>query len=132
MLIQNTGNMAQAPQPVRLAGDGAPNAAVANPSNVAAQPSVSLELPQAAAKPVAEQQPSAEQVKNAVDSINRALKQSNKNLEFSVDESTKRQMFKLKDSETGDVIRQYPTEEMLAISRAIDQIQQGLLLKQEA
>lgn len=132
MLIQNTGNMAQAPQPVRFAGDGAANAAVANPSNVAAQPSVSLELPQAAAKPVAEQQPSAEQVKNAVDSINRALKQSNKNLEFSVDESTKRQMFKLKDSETGDVIRQYPTEEMLAISRAIDQIQQGLLLKQEA
>lgn len=132
MLIQNTGNMAQASQPVRLAGDSAPNVVVAYPSNVAAQPSVSLELPQAAARPVAEQQSSAEQVKSAVDNINRALKQTNKNLEFSVDESTKKQMFKLKDAETGDVIRQYPTEEMLAISRAIDQIQQGLLLKQEA
>lgn len=132
MLIQNTSNMAQAPQPVRLASDGAPNVVVANPSSVAAQPSVSLELPQAAAKPVAEQQPSAEQVKSALDNINRALRQTNKNLEFSVDESTNKQMFKLKDSETGDVIRQYPTEEMLAISRAIDQIQQGLLLKQEA
>lgn len=131
MLIQNTGNMAQA-QPVRPAGDGAPNVVVAHPSSVAAQPSVSLELPQAAARPVAEQQPSAEQVKNAVESINRALKQNNKNLEFSVDESTNKRMFKLKDSETGDVIRQYPTEEMLAIARAIDQIQQGLLLKQEA
>lgn len=132
MLIQNTSNMAQAPQSARLTGDSAPHVVVANPSSVAAQPSVPLELPQVAAKPVAEQQPSAEQVKNAVDSINRALKQSNKNLEFSVDESTKKQMFKLKDSETGDVIRQYPTEDMLAISRAIDQIQQGLLLKQEA
>lgn len=132
MFIQTTGNMAQAPQSAKPAGDGMPNVSVAMPSNVAAQPSASLELPQAAAKPVAEQQVSAEQVKSAVENINKALKQSNKNLEFSVDESTKKQMFKLKDSETGDVIRQYPTEEMLSISRAIDQVQQGLLLKQEA
>lgn len=125
MLIQNTSNMTQASPPARLSGDS-------EPKSVAAQPSVSLELPQAAARPVAEQQASTEQVKNAVDNINKALKQSNKNLEFSVDESTKKQMFKLKDVETGDVIRQYPTEEMLAISRAIDQVQQGLLLKQEA
>lgn len=128
MLIQNTGSMTQVPQPASFASDGA----AAMPSNVAAQPSVALELPQAAVKPAAEQQVSAEQVKSAVENINRVLKQSNKNLEFSVDDSTKKQMFKLKDSETGDVIRQYPTEEMLSISRAIDQIQQGLLLKQEA
>jgi len=132
MLIQNTSNMTQTSPPARLSGDSEPKSVVVNPPNVAAQPSVSLELPQAAARPVAEQQASTEQVKNAVSNINKALKQSNKNLEFSVDESTKKQMFKLKDVETGDVIRQYPTEEMLAISRAIDQVQQGLLLKQEA
>ena len=132
MLIQNTSNMTQASPPARLSGDSEPRSVVANLPNVATQPSVSLELPQAAARPVAEQQASTEQVKNAVSNINKALKQSNKNLEFSVDESTKKQMFKLKDVETGDVIRQYPTEEMLAISRAIDQVQQGLLLKQEA
>lgn len=130
MLIQNSSNMAQAPQSARLTSDSAPN--VVTPSNVAAQPGVSLELPQAAVKPATGQQASAEQVKSAVDNINRALKQSNQNLEFSVDESTNKQLFKLKDSETGDVIRQYPTEDMLAISRSIDQIQQGLLLKQEA
>lgn len=132
MLIQNTSSMALASPPARLAGGSEPGGAAANSSSVAAQPSVSLELPQAAAKQVAEQQPATEQVKSAVDNINRALKQTGKNLEFSVDESTKKQMFKLKDSETGEVIRQYPTEEMLAISRAIDQVQQGLLLKQEA
>jgi len=132
MLIQNTSNTAQAPQPARLTSDSAPDVVVATPSNVAAQPGVSLELPQVAAKQVAEQQPSVEQLKNVVDNINKALKQSNKNLEFSVDESTEKPVFKLKDSETGDVIRQYPTEEMLAISRSIDQFQQGLLLKQEA
>lgn len=132
MLIQNTSSMAQAPQSARLSSDGAPNAAVTTPSNVAAQPSVSLELPQAAVKPVAEQQPLVEQLKNVVDNINRTLKQANKDLEFSVDKSTNRQIVKLVDTETGDVIRQFPPEEMLAILRSIDQIQQGLLLKQKA
>jgi len=36
------------------------------------------------------------------------------------------------DTDTGDLIRQYPSEEMLAISSAIDQFQQGVLLKQKA
>ena len=128
MLIQSTGNMAQAQLPVSPASDGE----AAMPSNAAAQPSTKLELPKAAVKPAAEQQASTEQVKSAVDNINKVLKQSDKNLEFSVDEDTKKQMFKLTDVSTGDVIRQYPTEEMLAISRAIDTVQQGLLLKQEA
>jgi flagellar protein FlaG len=124
--------MAQATQPVRLASDGAPNVVVSTPSNVAAQPSASLELPQTAVKPAAEQQPSTEQLKNVVDGINKTLKQANRNLEFSVDKSTNRQVVKLVDTETGDVVRQFPTEEVLAISRAIDQVQQGLLLKQKA
>lgn len=129
MLIQNTGNMAHTPQPARPAGDGAPNVVVTR-SNIEAQPSVSLELPQVAAKPAAE--PSAAQLQNVVDNINKALKQANRNLEFSVDESTNKQVVRLVDTDTGDLIRQFPTEEMLAISRAIDQIQQGLLLKQKA
>lgn len=132
MLIQNPSSIAQAPQPARPASDSLPNVVVATPQNVAAKSSVALELPQAAVKPTAEQQPSPEQLKNVVDNINRALKQSNKNLEFSVDTDTKKQLVKLVDTETGDVIRQFPSEEALAISRAIDQFQQGLLLQQEA
>lgn len=125
MIIQNTSNVTQASQPAKQASESSP--VVAN-----TQTSVPLEKPQASAKPAAEQQPFNEQLKNVVDNINKILKQSNKNLEFSVDESSKKPLFKLKDTETGDVIRQYPTEGMLAISRAIDQVQQGLLLKQEA
>ena len=128
MFIQSTGNTAQAQPPVSPASD----VGAAASSSAAAPPSAKLELPQAAVKPAAEQPVSTEQVKGAVENINKVLKQANKNLEFSVDETTKRQMFKLTDVETGDVIRQYPTEEMLSISRAIDQVQQGLLLKQEA
>lgn len=128
MLIQNISSTAQAPQPARLASDGAP-AVVATPSTNA---SVTPELPPTAAKPAAEQPPSAAQLKNVVDNINKALKQANRNLEFSVDESTNKQVVKLVDMTTGDLIRQFPTEEMLAISRSIDQFQQGMLLKQEA
>lgn len=131
MLIQNVNNMAQAPQPARLASDGAPSAVVAA-SNVQAQPSAALDLPQVAVKQVAEQSPSTAQMQNVLDNINKALKQSNKNLEFTIDSDTKRSIVKLVDSETGDVIRQFPSEEALAISKAIDRIQQGLLLKQEA
>ncbi|WP_461575242.1 flagellar protein FlaG [Thiobacillus sp.] len=89
-------------------------------------------LPQTAVRPVAEQQPSSTQLQGAVDSLNQALKQSNKNLEFTVDTETKNPVVKLVDSETGDVIRQYPTEEALSIAKAIDSFQQGMLIKQEA
>lgn len=129
MLIQSTGNVAHTPQSSRLTSDVAPDVVVARP-NVEVKSSAPIELSQPAAKPAAE--PSAAEVQKAVENINKTLKQANRNLEFSVDESTQKQVFKLKDAETGDVIRQYPTEEMLAISRAIDQVQQGLLLKQKA
>jgi flagellar protein FlaG len=91
-----------------------------------------LELPKQAVTQVAEQKPSTEQLKNVVDNINKSLRQSNRNLEFSVDDTTQRQLVKLVDTETGDVIRQFPSEEALSISRAIDQFQRGSLLKQEA
>ncbi|MBI5626204.1 MAG: flagellar protein FlaG [Nitrosomonadales bacterium] len=130
MLIQNTSNMAQAPQPARFTSDGEPGAVVTARSNVEVKPGVVFE--QAAAKQVAEQQPSATQLQNVVGNINKVMKQSNKNLEFTVDTDTKKSIVKLVDSETGDVIRQFPSEEALAISRAIENIQKGLLLKQKA
>lgn len=132
MLIQNTGTMAQAPQPVRLASDSAPAVVVATPSNTGAQPGTSVELPQIAVNQVAEQKVSAEQLKNVVDNINRTLQQSNRSLQFTVDSDSKQQLVKLVDTDTGDVIRQFPSKEAMAISRAIDQFQQGLLLNQKA
>ncbi|MHB1216229.1 MAG: flagellar protein FlaG [Thiobacillus sp.] len=131
MLIQNANSMAQAQAPARLAGDGGP-VAVVTPSNVQAQPAAALELPQTAVKPAAEQPPSAAVLQSAVDSLNKALQQTNKNLEFTVDSESKDPVVKLVDSETGDVIRQYPTEEALSIAKAIDYFQQGMLIKQEA
>ena len=131
MLIQNVSSTTQAQPPARLAGDGGPVVAVAT-ANAQAQPAVAVVLPQTAVNPVAELSPSAAQLRSAVDSINQALQQSNKNLEFTVDAETKDPVVKLVDSETGDVIRQYPSEEALSIARSIDDFQQGMLIKQEA
>lgn len=125
MNIQNVSSMEQAPQPVRAAKSG-------TPSTVTVQPRVAVELPRAAASQTAERQPPPEQLKHAVDSVNEAIKQTGNSLEFSVDSDSHRTVVKLVDTETGDVIRQYPSKEMLAISHAIDQFQQGLLLKQKA
>jgi len=124
MIIQNTtGNQAAAP--VRLASDGAPNVVVADTSNAGPAPGVEQAAPQ---------QPSSQQLQNAVDGINLAMRQSNQNLEFSVDAGTKKAIVKMTDTETGELIRQFPSEEILAIARSIDQFlqRQGLLLSQKA
>ncbi len=71
-------------------------------------------------------------VKQAVSTINQAMQQSNRNLEFTVDSDTDQTVVRLVDTSTGELIRQYPSEATLAIAREIDAMQQGLLLKREA
>lgn len=124
MLIQNVNNAAQAPQSARLASDGAPNV-VADTSNAA--PTLGVK------EQAVSQQPSPRQLQNAIDSINRAMRQTSQNLEFSVDPSTKKPVVKMVDTQTGDLIRQFPSEETLAIARSIDQFlqRQGLLFNQK-
>lgn len=124
MIIQNS-TTNQAAAPVRLTSDGAPNVVV-DTSNAVPAPSVQQAAPQ--------QQPSSGQLQNAVNGINLAMRQLNQNLEFSVDTSTNKPVVKMVDTQTGDLIRQFPSEETLAIARSIDQFlqRQGLLLSQKA
>lgn len=130
MLVQNTSSTAPAPAP-KLAGDSIP-VAVAAPKTR----DIPVDQQHGAAKAVPEQRnvapPTPAQVQNAVDSINKAMKQVNANVEFSIDEDTRKTIIKVVESETGEVIRQFPSEEILAIARAIDNMQQGFLVKQEA
>ena len=128
MLIQNV-SVDPAPQPARLASDGASGGVVVQPSSAGVRLGVAAGLTQAVSQP-----PSPEQLQNAVDSINQAMRQSSQNLEFSVDRDTNKQVVKMVDAKTGDLIRQIPSEETLAIARSIDQFmqRQGLLLSQKA
>lgn len=78
------------------------------------------------------QQPSPAELKNAVETLNKVMQQSNQNLEFSVDTDTDKVVVRMVDTSTGQLIRQFPSEETLAISRGIEEFQQGMLLKQKA
>jgi flagellar protein FlaG len=63
--------------------------------------------------------------------VKQVVEQVAQNLRFSVDESTGRTVITVTDAATREVIRQIPSEEMLAVARALDKLQ-GLLLHKEA
>ena len=84
--------------------------------------------------------PSADSLESAVDTkaVEAAVQQIQdftqsmaKELHFSVDQESDRVVVKVIDSSTDEVIRQMPSEEVLAIAKALDHFQ-GLFLKQEA
>ena len=54
----------------------------------------------------------------AAERLNEALRDRQRDLEFSVDETTGRTILKVIHSESGEVIRQLPPEEVLQIARA--------------
>ncbi|MCW5626594.1 MAG: flagellar protein FlaG [Burkholderiales bacterium] len=53
------------------------------------------------------------------------------NLEFSLDDETGKTVVRVVDKETQEVIRQFPSEEMLAVARNLQRIQ-GFLLEDRA
>jgi flagellar protein FlaG len=77
-------------------------------------------------------QPSVAQLENAVRDLNQSMKANSSNLAFSIDPDTEQTVVKLMDSSTGEIIKQFPSKEAIAIAKAIGEIQQGLLLKQKA
>ena len=76
--------------------------------------------------------PSAENLKKMVEKANSSMDKVNSNLAFTVDSSTNKSVIKVTESESGKVIMQFPSEQMLSITRAIDQAQKGSLLKEKA
>ncbi len=130
MLIQNLNSGVQSiqagPTPGRVSSDA---------------PRIVLDIPKIASRAVSDTSTgqaennrplSPSQLKGTVDGMNSSLQQAGQSLEFTIDSDTKTPVVKLMDTETGQVIRQFPSEEMLAIARALDQQLQGALLKQKA
>jgi flagellar protein FlaG len=77
-------------------------------------------------------QPTVAELENAVRDMNSAMHANQSNLAFSVDQDTQQTVVSVTDSQTGEVIKQFPSKEAIAIAKAIGNIQQGLLLKQRA
>ena len=67
----------------------------------------------------------------AVEEVQKAIAPVAQNLLFSIDNDSGRTIVKIVDSQTDEVIRQMPSEEVLAISKAINKLQ-GLLISQQA
>jgi flagellar protein FlaG len=84
-----------------------------------------------AGAPVSEPEPSREAVQAAVDHVNAALAASNRSIEFSIDPDVKTVVVRVIDKQDGSVLRQVPSQEMLAIAKALGQLQ-GLLLRNRA
>lgn len=119
MQIQNTTNTVSPMWPI---GEGGVTA-VAAPKNETAPVKPSE---------TEARQPSASELESAVRTLNQSMQANNSSLAFSVDEETKRTVVSVMDSKTGEVIKQFPSKEAIAISKAIGEVQQGLLLKQQA
>ena len=120
MNIQNVIGLGQAPQSDLRAGEVTPKGEVA--------PRVVTQAPvQQQQKP----EPTPQQLQQAVQAINRKLSDST-SLEFSVDQNSHTTIVKVMDKDSGELIRQIPSEAALAIAESIGEFQKGMLLKQKA
>lgn len=76
--------------------------------------------------------PSRQAVEQAAKEIKQAMAtMSSTGLQFSIDGDTKQTVVKVVDTQTGNVIRQIPSQELIDIAKAMDRAK-GLLLRQEA
>lgn len=65
--------------------------------------------------------PSLNEIAQAVESVNRFTQQSGRNLEFALAENSGRVVITVREAETGNIIRQIPPEEVVAIAELISE-----------
>ena len=93
------------------------------PASVELPPLKGVEFGSGAVDPVA--------LRAATDKINRTMQGLGNNLEFTVDSETSMNIVKVVDRETNKTIRQFPSEEALAIAKTLDKLQ-GMLIRAKA
>ena len=70
------------------------------------------------------------EVTDAVERINKMVQQTGKGIQFSVDDDTGHTVVKVVDTETKEVLRQFPSETAMAIAKTLDRAK-GLLISQK-
>jgi flagellar protein FlaG len=101
------------PQPESESETKKSPASSANKSN-----EVSLELNQSSSSPgVSKETPKNGQ--ESIDSLNQSLSMNTASLRFKIDKEADRVVIQVVDSETGELIRQIPSDEMLSISKRL-------------
>ncbi|WP_416305818.1 flagellar protein FlaG [Neptunicella sp. SCSIO 80796] len=69
---------------------------------------------------------SAREVETAVAEVNDFVQSQSRQLNFSVDENSNRSVVKVTDSDTGEVIRQLPSDEVLKLAARIQDLQSDI------
>lgn len=77
------------------------------------------------------QELSAKAVEEAVDKVAQFIAQTTSEINISVDKDSGMRVVKVVDTETKEVLRQIPSEEVVAIAQALDKLQ-GLFLRDKA
>jgi len=112
--------------PATLPTSKSPGTEVSRTSLVSAEQSSGAS---AEAPPVSEQD-KEQKLEAAVSNINDHVQNLQRSLKFQVSEDGSRAIVQVIDSETDELIRQIPTEQMQAISEALEQqLNEGVLLK---
>ena len=119
-----------------LAGLNRPVAAEANPAEVRqtftsqASSATKVQTEQSVSQ-TQKAEANRQELEDAVKQVNDFLKPINNSIQFNLDDDTGKTIVKVIDLATKDVIRQFPSEEMLGIAKAIDKMK-GLLVQQKA
>jgi flagellar protein FlaG len=113
-------------QPISLS-----SSIVSRLSSAGTQNQATSDIPRKSVSEKTPRTPDAKIIDEAISAANTALKSISSSLEFSKDSSTGKDLVRIIDTNSNEVIRQFPTEEMLAIARAIDNFK-GLLIDQKA
>lgn len=72
-----------------------------------------------------------QQISNAVKDINNFFQMTQRSLGFSMDEASGHMVMQIKDTETNEVIRQIPGEDVLKLVKRLDDVT-GVLFKAQA
>ena len=73
---------------------------------------------------------SSEDLQKAIDGLNQSLQKMNRNVNFSVDQASGRDVVRVTNSNTGEVVRQLPFEETLNFMRNLENMI-GLIFDQK-
>ena len=113
-------------------GSSSAQNAVFKPSAVSVKgelPSTPVVQPAANAKDGEAAKPSTKQVQQSLQEINKVLAGFSISVQFQVDPDYKELIVKVVDQDTGKLIRQIPTEDVVRMSKAMDNLK-GLLFAQ--
>lgn len=120
------------------------NVSAAGVNRIAAVERVARQAPASGAVPEQPRPPAAtvpvadspgRDLEAATVQIERAVRASGRNLQFRVDDESGRVVVSVRDSDTGELIRQIPSEAALRIARSLDQgqpVPDSLLVEERA